>query len=64
MSTLEESPRARGRGWPSGFKKHAAAPIKAEGVRERFQTGGGARSAARATLALTGGVFMNALGLR
>ena len=41
MSTLEESPRARGRGWPSGFKKHAAAPIKAEGVRERFQTGGG-----------------------
>src|SRR5215471_12575888 len=55
---LEESLRARGRGWPSGFKNHAAAPTKAGG-RAISKLTAGARSAARAILALTGAVFMN-----
>src|SRR5215471_8528271 len=55
---FEESLRARGRGWPSGFKNHAAAPTKAGG-RAISKLTAGARSAARAILALTGAVFMN-----
>jgi hypothetical protein len=52
------SPRARGRGWPNGSKKHAAAPTKLTVCESDFRRTAGARSAVLATSALTGAVFV------